>query len=262
MSDPPFRRFVALGDSTTEGLEDPYPGGAGYRGWADRLAERMAAHTPELLYANLAIRGRKLGQIHAEQTEPAVAMAPDLVSVVGGVNDLLRPRSDVLAVGDHLEAMVLRLSGAGATVMLMTYPDFSELMGLASGSAARIRLLNLRIRGLADRTGGPLIDLERGGPMDPRLFHPDRLHANAAGHERIALAAAEALGLPGADDAWRAPLPPAPAMARHAVLREDLRWARAHLLPWIGRRLRGTSSGDGVLPKRPALAPVTPPGEV
>ena len=49
-----FLRYVAIGDSTTEGLEDPYPDGSGYRGWADRLAERMAQASPGLLYANLA----------------------------------------------------------------------------------------------------------------------------------------------------------------------------------------------------------------
>ena len=86
-----IRSFVALGDSTTEGLEDPYAGRSGYRGWADRLAERLATLDPDVRYANLAIRGRKLGQIRAEQLAPALAMAPDLASVIGGINDVLRP---------------------------------------------------------------------------------------------------------------------------------------------------------------------------
>ncbi len=84
-----FRRFVALGDSTTEGLEDPYPDGRTYRGWADRLAARLAAIDPDVRYANLAIRGRKLAQIRAEQLAPALAMQPDLASVIGGINDVL-----------------------------------------------------------------------------------------------------------------------------------------------------------------------------
>ena len=81
---PRFQRYVALGDSTTEGLEDPYEDGSGYRGWADRLAEALAAANPELTYANLAIRGRKVPQIRAEQLEPALALRPDLASIVGG----------------------------------------------------------------------------------------------------------------------------------------------------------------------------------
>ncbi|MCU0314201.1 MAG: SGNH/GDSL hydrolase family protein, partial [Solirubrobacteraceae bacterium] len=100
----PFRRYVALGDSTTEGLEDPYPDGSGYRGFADLLAQRLAALAPDVRYANLAIRGRKLPQIRAEQLEPALALEPDLVTIVGGVNDVLRPKADVGALAADLDA--------------------------------------------------------------------------------------------------------------------------------------------------------------
>lgn len=248
-------RYVALGDSTTEGLEDPYPGTLEYRGWADRLAERLAAVNPQLRYANLAIRGRKLGQIRSEQLAPAIAMKPDLASVVGGVNDVLRPRADVEALADELDGMVRALRGAGADVLLMTYPDFGETMFTARPVRRRLASFNGHIRAIAAAHRARLMDLDRVGPMDPRLFHPDRLHANPLGHERIALAAAATLGLPGADDAWQHPLPPLAPTSRLAMLREDTQWARAHLAPWIGRRLRGVSSGDGRTPKRPELAP-------
>ena len=251
-----FRRFVALGDSTTEGLEDPYSGSATYRGWADRLADRLATLEPDLLYANLAVRGRKLAQIRSEQLGLALAMEPDLASVVGGVNDVLRPRADVDALAAEMDAMVEALTGAGTTVLLMTYPDFGEIMAAARRVSPRLHVYNSHLRTIAARRGARLIDLAAGGPMDARLFHPDRLHANAAGHERIELAASEALGLPGASDAWRVPLPPAPRVSRVRRLGDDARWARAHLAPWIGRRLRGVSSGDGVQPKRPELLPV------
>jgi lysophospholipase L1-like esterase len=256
MSAGAFRRFVALGDSTTEGLEDPGIATSRYRGWADRLAEQLAALEPDLLYANLAVRGRKLAQIRSQQLAPALAMEPDLVSVVGGVNDVLRPRADVDALAAEMEAMVLALSGSGATVLLMTYPDFGELMAVARRVSPRLHLFNSHLRAIAARHGARLMDLEAGGPMDARLFHPDRLHANSAGHERIAFAAAEALGLPGASDAWREPLPPAPRASLATRLGDDVRWARAHLAPWVGRRLRGVSSGDGVQPKRPELLPL------
>jgi lysophospholipase L1-like esterase len=251
-----FRRFVALGDSTTEGLEDPGIATERYRGWADRLAEQLASDEPGLLYANLAVRGRKLAQIRAEQLAPALAMEPDLVSVVGGVNDVLRPRADVDALAGEMEAMVAALTGSGATVLLMTYPDFGELMAVARRVSPRLHEFNSRLRTIAGRHGARLMDLAAGGPMDARLFHPDRLHANSAGHERIALAAAEALRLPGASAAWRVPLPPAERASRAQRLRDDLAWARAHLAPWVGRRVRGVSSGDGVEPKRPELSPV------
>lgn len=258
MSTGAFHRYVALGDSTTEGLEDPYPGGGAYRGWADRLAERLAVVDPGVRYANLAVRGRKLAQIRAEQLAPALAMEPDLASVIGGINDVLRPKADVDALAADMDAMVQALSGSGATVLMLTYPDVGDLMAVARRVSPRLLAYNARVREIAGRHGARLMDIERGGATDARLFHPDRLHANAEGHERIALAAAEALGLPGASGAWREPLPPACAASRRQRLREDARWARAHLAPWVGRRVRGVSSGDGVLPKRPELAPVEP----
>ena len=256
-----IRRFVALGDSTTEGLEDPNADRSVYRGWADRLAERLATLQPDLLYANLAIRGRKLGQIRSEQLAPALAMEPDLTSIVGGVNDVLRPSADLDALAADMDVMVTELTAAGSTVLLMTYPDFGDIMVIARRVSPRLRAFNAELRTIAARHGARLMELEAGGATDARLFHPDRLHANGAGHERIALAAAEALDLPGASAAWREPLPPAPAASRLQTLHGDARWAGAHLAPWVSRRLRGVSSGDGVQPKRPELSHPAPAQE-
>ena len=55
----PWRRYVATGDSFTEGLSDPAGDGDHWRGWADRLAEslaRLAGPDAGFEYANLAIR--------------------------------------------------------------------------------------------------------------------------------------------------------------------------------------------------------------
>ena len=89
--------FVAIGDSFTEGLNDPDPGG-GFRGWADRVAAALAAQRPGFRYANLAVRGKRLGQVVAEQVPRAAELAPDLVSLAAGGNDILRGADvDVLA---------------------------------------------------------------------------------------------------------------------------------------------------------------------
>ncbi len=53
---PGIDTFVAIGDSFTEGLNDPDPGG-GFRGWADRVAGALSAQRPGFRYANLAVRG-------------------------------------------------------------------------------------------------------------------------------------------------------------------------------------------------------------
>ena len=193
-----FRRYVALGDSTTEGLEDPDPTG-GFRGWADRLAERLARLDPGFLYANLAIRGRKMAQIRAEQLEPAMAMAPDLASIIGGINDILRPKVDLDTVAGDIEAMVAALRGGGATVLMLTYPDPAKIMPFARGTSPRVLAYNNALREIAARHEARLMDLGRYGVVDPRLWHPDRLHANSEGHERIALTAADVARSPRRD---------------------------------------------------------------
>ena len=254
---PSFSRYVALGDSTTEGLDDPYPDG-GYRGWADRLAERLAVETPDLGYANLAIRGRKVPQIRAEQLEPALALDPDLASVIGGLNDILRRNVDLERVCADLEAMIEALRGIGATVLVMTYPDPTAVIAVArSRVQSRVTAFNRRLRAIAARHGATMIDIEGDGIAHPALWSPDRLHANGLGHERITSAAAAALGL----EAGREPdpLPELRQMPRHVRIAGDAAWAGRHLAPWVIRRVRGRSSGDGREPKRPVLAPVRPP---
>jgi lysophospholipase L1-like esterase len=251
-----YRRFVALGDSTTEGLMDLYPDGR-LRGWADRVADRLAELEPELRYANLAVRGRLAGQVRAEQLEPALALRPDLASLLAGLNDLLRRNCDLAAVAAEIEATAGPLRDAGADVLLFTLPDPVQVNPLARSAALRLRRLNAAVREIAARRGAFVVDLERTPvASDPRLWDLDRLHANPEGHRRIAAAAAHALGLPEADDTWTAAFPepfPRRTARAHAV------WAHRHFTPWLIRRLRGRSSGDGRTAKRPELEPVRRP---
>ncbi|MFD3547870.1 SGNH/GDSL hydrolase family protein [Streptomyces sp. NPDC058655] len=251
---------MALGDSQTEGVGDG-DDATGLRGWADRLAELLATADPALMYANLAVRGRTARQVRAEQLEPALALEPDLVSVVAGVNDLLRPRYDAAGVAGELEAVFAALTASGAHVFTLAFPDLSKIAPLARPLAPRLTDLNARVRAAASRHGVTVV--ETGGyavTTDPRLWTADRLHAGPVGHERIAAAAAHTLLLPGTDDAWTHPLPPRAVPGAAQALAAELRWATGFLGPWIGRRLRGRSSGDGRTAKRPLLAPVVTPG--
>ncbi|GAA4915571.1 SGNH/GDSL hydrolase family protein [Streptomyces coeruleoprunus] len=260
-TDTPYLRYVALGDSQTEGVGDG-DDTTGLRGFADRLAEHLALHHPAVRYANLAVRGRLAGQVHAQQLPPALALRPDLATVVAGVNDVLRPRFDADEVAGHLEAMFSALTARGARVVTVTFPDPGLLTPLARPLGARIVALNDRIREAARRHGVAVAETAHHSVVgDPRLWSPDRLHAGPLGHQRIAAALAHALDLPGSDDAWTRPLPPAatPAPTGWRAATAELRWAGAFLGPWLGRRLRGRSSGDGRTARRPHLLPVTTP---
>jgi len=255
---PRFTRYVAIGDSSTEGLDDP-DGRGGYRGWANRLAERITESQVGLQYANLAVRGLSTRQIRERQLAPALEMRPDLVTLFSGTNDVVRRRFDAAGVAADVEEMHRALIGQGATLLTFTLPDLTPVMPAARWIAPRVELLNQTLREVAARTGAILVDVARHPvASDPRLWSDDRLHANALGHARIAAALAEALGLAGTDSSWCDPLPALPPTRLTARLRAEIRWTRGHLFPWIWRHLRGRSSGDRRTAKRPELGPMLP----
>lgn len=252
---PRYDRYVAIGDSSTEGLDDP-DGRGGYRGWARRLAERIAETQGTLTYANLGVRGRRTAQILEEQLAPALALHPDLVTLFSGTNDVVARRFDVDRVAADVERMHLAFRDTGATVLTFTLPDLTPVMPLARRLSPRIAALNTALREVSRRTGALLADFAlHPVASDPRLWSEDRLHANAAGHARIAEALAHALGLPGAEESWSAPLPFQPPPSRLTWWLAEWRWSSRYLVPWVWRHLRGRSSGDGRGPRHPV--PVT-----
>jgi lysophospholipase L1-like esterase len=250
-----FHRYVALGDSFTEGVGDhdaTRPNGV--RGWADRVAEALADRTDDFGYANLAIRGRKLDAILAEQVEPALVLEPDLVTVYAGGNDILRPKVDVDGLVARYGEAVGRLTATGATVLVFTgfdlgfAPVFRHLRG-------RVATYNELVREVADEHSATIVDYwRRREYRDARLWDVDRMHMSAAGHERMAAIVLDTLGVD--HDITPEELGPLPEMDRRQRRDADLAWARAHAAPWVQRRLRGTSSGDGLTPKHPTLTPV------
>ncbi len=261
-----FSRYVAIGDSSTEGLDDPIaaPPAGRYRGWADRLAAHVARARLEalpdaepLLYANLAIRGRKTRQVLDEQLAPALAMRPDLATVFSGTNDIIRRHFALDAVMADIRTMQRAFRDAGATVLTITMPDLSDVMPLARSARPKLVAFNAAVREVSRETGTLVVDLAMHPfACDPRFWSGDRLHANAEGHTRIAAALAHALGLPGADARWADALPPRPAPSLLARTGGELRWIGTHFIPWVVRHALGRSSGDGIVAKRPTLQPV------
>jgi len=250
------RTFVALGDSFTEGVGDPYPNGT-WRGWADRFASHLDASSPGLRYANLAIRGKVLSQVADEQVPTAIALAPDLVSIAAGGNDLLRPKADPDGLAAAFEQAVVALRGAGSQVMLFTGfdPGGFPLIRMIRGKAAAY---NAQLRQVARKHNCLHVDLWSMRVLaDPRDWSADRLHLAPDGHRRVALRACEVARIDVAED-WREPLPPNPAGAPGwiSARQQDIQWARTYAAPWLSRRLRRVSSGDGVIAKRPDLLPL------
>jgi Lysophospholipase L1 and related esterases len=248
----PWSRYVAIGDSFTEGIGDPEPASpGGHRGWADRVAEVLAGQTEDFAYANLAIRGRLLQQILDEQVDAALALRPDLVTISAGGNDIIRPGTDPDEVAARLDGGIERLSRDGATVVMFNGPDIggTPVLGRLRGKVA---IYNENLHTIAKRRDAIVADMWALRELtDPRMWAPDRLHFSPVGHQTIARMVLDALNVEHDLEPFAAD--PLPAQSWRQARIEDIVWAREHFAPWILRRLRRQSSGDGVLPKRPAF---------
>lgn len=258
----PWHRFVALGDSFTEGIGDPDPTvPGGVRGWADRVAAELERGTTGLEYANLAIRGRLCQQILDEQLEPALALDPDLVSIFAGGNDVLRGGNpDTIAAS--IDDAVGKLSARGATVIVWTGPDVGStpVFNLIRG---RVAIYNENMRAVASRHGAALVDLwSLKALTHVAMWADDRLHFSPQGHRTIAVEVLDTLGVEHQLEPFEAGDPT--VRPWREARQDDLHWARTHFGPWVMRRLRRQSSGDGLAPKRPHPEPVfgqpMPPG--
>jgi|GEM_PF-501160 len=253
-------RVVAVGDSFTEGVGDAAPGlPHGCRGWADRVAQELALFNPRTEYANLAVRGRRLDRIVEEQVDQALTLNATLVSFYAGGNDLLMARLDLAALLDRLERAVLTLRESGTQVLLFTGYNV-PLSPLLEPLKLRNAAYNTRIRRIARELECPLVDywcFERF--QDRALWAQDRLHMSTEGHRYMAAKVLEVLGVPRLTTEGDAPSSSAevrPTLA-HRV-RDDAAWLRRDFSPWLGRKLRGVSSGDALGPRWPVPGPVDP----
>ncbi|WP_431073119.1 GDSL-type esterase/lipase family protein [Microbacterium phyllosphaerae] len=232
-----WHRYVALGDSLTEGLCDPAPDGA-LRGWADRLALLLAARGG-LHYANLAIRSKRVRDVCEIQLPRALELEPDLVSILIGANDLVKPTVDVPALAAEVEGAVRRLRGIGADVVLVT--PFLPRRRAAAIYSRRFAAFATALAGIAARTGAILIDTDLHPSLPDRSnWGEDLVHLSSRGHRFLAYRAGELLAVPHADALG----------ALDAALHENEPigaglWWRRHALPWVWRRLHGRAAGDG-----------------
>jgi lysophospholipase L1-like esterase len=251
-----FHSYAAIGDSFTEGVGADLPDGT-VRGWADFVALGLAAAAREPIgYANLAIRGRKLGPIIDEQLEVAISLGPEVISFNGGGNDMLRPRMPEERVAGRFRQAVNRIRGAGIHVLMLSGANPTDHLPLGKVFDARGVRLTAALHDLAELEGVTFVDnFNDRGLRDIRYWSPDKLHLNSLGHARVASNVLTALGVEVPSEWGVAEVAEAPAGPRS---RNTAAYYREFVLPWIGRRLTGRSSGDGRVAKRPALEPLAP----
>jgi lysophospholipase L1-like esterase len=252
-----YRRFVALGDSCTEGLDDPHPENGQYRGWADFVAGRLALDEPDFRYANLGVRGKRLDQITAEQMSVAETLAPDVLALFGGGNDVMHRHWNPRSVARRADAAVRAATSIAPTVVVFTLSDVARRMPLGERMRPRIDALNNAIREAAVSYGAQLVDLwQEQAVTDSRYFGADRLHLSELGHRKLAAYTLLKLGF-SFPPSW---LDPLPGVAGSPGFKNNASWLCRQILPFLGRRVRdritGTEPGDGRLPRRPELLPL------
>jgi lysophospholipase L1-like esterase len=246
----PWSRYVAIGDSFTEGIGDPEPQSpGGHRGWADRVAEVLSSKTDDFAYANLAVRGRLLQQISDTQVDAALELKPDLISVSAGGNDIIRPGTDPDEVSRRFEDMIVRLRSNDATVVMFNGPDIG-MTPVLNRVRGKVAIYNENLRAIAQRHDCIVADMWALRELpDPHMWASDRLHFSPTGHHTIARMVLDSLNVEHDLEPFK-PEPLPPRNWRRARV-DDIGWAREYFVPWVLRRVRHQSSGDQVLPKRP-----------
>lgn len=251
-----INKFIALGDSLTEGLSDKYPDGT-YRGWADRVADELSLVDTNFLYANFAVRGKLLEQVIADQVSvalPFITGNDTVVSFHAGANNILRPKLDVKRVIADYQSAVIRITDTGAKVLVFTVREVANPKTKAELYwNERFGPFNANVREIASKTGAILLDANSHEVFgDPRMLAKDRLHLSQEGHRRVAQGVLKALGMPHDINYTQAM---GPHKQTPAVLRGigTVAWGVAFLVPWAIRRLSGKSSGDGRVAKYPVL---------
>ncbi|GCA97487.1 MULTISPECIES: SGNH/GDSL hydrolase family protein [Mycolicibacterium] len=251
-----YSRYVALGDSQTEGLLDG-DDNTGIHGFADRLAWRLNALQPGLHYANLAVRGRRISDVLDRQLPLARDMNPDLITSCIGMNDVTRPVRSFDKALEDMRRVHTELAATGATVVTTTFPDIARILPVGRVLSGRLRRINEVIRTDSAHFGFRLVDLSAATSMlDPATWAVDRVHGSPHGHQLFADAAAEALGLPGSDHRWAEVEGDLVLPRLRERMYSQLMWAQNMLMPWVWRHTLGSSRGKGLEPKRPVMAPL------
>ncbi len=249
-----FTRFIAMGDSLTEGLSDRYPAG-NYRGWADRVADVLASQNADFKYANLAVRGKLINQVIADQIPAAISfVVPNqtILSFHAGANDLLRPKLILPEILESYVSAIEQIAKLDVKLLLFTVREITspkskieELWNL------RFMPFNENVKNTAREHQATVLDANSAQVFgDPRMLAKDRLHLSSEGHRRVAAAVLNELNLPHDSD-WRDPLPPAKVTPKVIQLGINALWAVAFVIPWVIRRLTGKSSGDSRVAKYP-----------
>lgn len=250
-----IKRFIALGDSLTEGLSDRYQSGM-YRGWADRVADVLAQTEPEFKYANLAVRGKLIEQVLHEQIPTAVPQlnSESLVTFHAGANNVLRPKLDLNFVFNSYSKSVAKLAETNARILVFTVREINNPKSpIEFLWNKRFSTFNKNVFKVASQFNATVLDANSHEVYGAsQMLAADRLHLSSEGHRRVAAAVLAELGYPHDPD-WLDPFPKVQPIPVPLKFLGDALWTVGYVGPWLIRRATGKSSGDGRTAKYPEL---------
>jgi lysophospholipase L1-like esterase len=226
-------RFAALGDSVTLGVGDPVTG-QGWRGWAALLAESL----PEPDLHMLATNGACMADIERDQLPLALAVRPQVASVVFGINDTVRPGRDLDQISGSAERTIGALRSCGAQVLTMRLPDAGRMLRLPAPLARPLARRTHEINGVLDRVAKRFgtLHLDVAGlpeAYDRAMWAADRLHPNERGHRLLARCFHRLLADAGQP---MGPPPPAEPAGRPPGTLAELAWLATKGTAWVLRR--------------------------
>ena len=243
-------RYVALGDSLTEGLGDrDFTKERHGKGWADRLATLLACAAADsggvVEFANLAVRSRTAASIFGEQVDRALELRPDLVTIMAGANDLWRPGACLVAVESAVRRAIDRLLSSGAQVILANTINPVHHWAFRPGVSRSARMSELLSR-LASEYNIDLLDVHGSVSLRrQRFWAQDMVHFGERGHIHVANRAAKLIGVP-----YRLTVPSFDEPPRdYQTPRDFAVWIYRHVLPFSYRVFRRVTAGDGIVPK-------------
>lgn len=254
-----IRTYAAIGDSFSEGLMDAAPDG-GFVGWTDRFAALLSnspVSSQNLMYANRAVRGKLLHQIIDEQLPFVLDTKPDFVSFVAGGNDCMRPGAHVDDLAAAMENAVVALRREGIQVLMGNGYDTAAATPVIRALRSRVAIYNAHLWTISQRHGCYMLDLWGARRLyRESMWAADRIHLSAAGHTLVAERALSTLLSRSAErSGFRLPKAASKPVRERVV--HEASWVREHFVPWVGRRVRGVSSGDSITAKYPNYIPVT-----
>ena len=231
-------RLVALGDSFScgegVGLSVPFADT-----WVGLLGAVLGLEVDLLAEA-----GMTAGEVCTSQLVPATTHPAELVTVLVGLNDVIRAGAEPASTATHIQTLIDGLCAVHPVVLVARLHDPLAILPLPPQVrrryARRISAVNAAIDVAIERHDNA-VPLDLGAIVALRTRHAwsvDRIHPNLRGHRAIAAEAMIALagrGLPYRDPAV---LDFAALVEEQITTWDEVRWLVQHCAPWLTRRLR------------------------